>query len=562
MAHRGRKMEEEALKSSIAADLESNVAAVRINARRMRIQRFKENVRRQEQLAQLGLESAPVEVAMVTKQLAESRQKLEKVEDDGLEMVTNVHVAFLSREAGYRKNAELSQQQRQQRLREDAELAQERFDRISELWDSAIARAPGSLHVHLTSQRALCDELMAQKEAVVKSLEAELRCMDDEYNVEVATHGQDTTVLIQRMKDQLVILRNAYVRELMQIYDAMREDLDETRERHQHDWQEKLDEIVAMEEKRLAGYIQMTDEHDQEMDSVHREDADEYRQVRSTLEKDVELLQQQLEQLKAACLLNTEKLDYNYQVLRRRDEESTITKSQQKRKLNKLQDIFNGLKQRLAEQERSQKAELQQLTSDIRRLTDMLVDLGERNQHFVSVHNRQLHQIFEMTYESCRRQLDKVVRADKVIHEQQLGLPFTSPDLEFLAPPEIKTDSAMEVVRETLSGEAEVPAAGSGPALSAVTGPAPPLLRRLLLLLSDEAGFLVEDKLHRLLAEVGGEEAVLLRLDAVMTALGVRSPADLEQLCQYFVRYASPAPSEEELVTSACAVTVTVTGPA
>ena len=28
----------------------------------------------------------------------------------------------------------------------------------------------------------------------------------------------------------------------------------------------------------------------------------------------MELLQQQLEQLKAACLLNTEKLDYNYQV--------------------------------------------------------------------------------------------------------------------------------------------------------------------------------------------------------------------------------------------------------
>ena len=39
-------------------------------------------------------------------------------------------------------------------------------------------------------------------------------------------------------------------------------------------------------------------------------------QVRSTLEQDVELLQQQLEQLKAVCLLNTEKLDYNYQVRR------------------------------------------------------------------------------------------------------------------------------------------------------------------------------------------------------------------------------------------------------
>ena len=52
MTDRGSKMDEETLKSSMAADLESEVSAVRINARRMRIQRFKENVRRQEQLAQ------------------------------------------------------------------------------------------------------------------------------------------------------------------------------------------------------------------------------------------------------------------------------------------------------------------------------------------------------------------------------------------------------------------------------------------------------------------------------------------------------------------------------
>ena len=217
-------------------------------------------------------------------------------------------------------------------------------------------------------------------------------------------------------------------------------------------------------------------------------------------------------------------------MLRRRDEESTITKSQQKRKLNKLQDVFNGLRQRLAEQEHGQRAELQQLTTDIRwersssrlmltnnahaslpfmysriassilkyfavvghtnmlacvcshawviriiqtsnkpvstnsfvfvsfvvftnrtplspltslspvdrRLTDMLVDVGERNQHFLAVHSRQLHQIFQMTHENCRRQLDKVVRADRVIHEQQLGLPFSPPDLDHLAPPQVR----------------------------------------------------------------------------------------------------------------------------
>ena len=73
-----------------------------------------------------------------------------------------------------------------------------------------------------------------------------------------------------------------------------------------------------------------------------------------------------------------------------------------------------------------------------RRLTDMLVEVGERNQHFVSVHSRQLHQVFQMTLENCRRQLDKVIRADRVIHQQQLGLPFSPPDLSHLQPPEVR----------------------------------------------------------------------------------------------------------------------------
>ena len=53
-------------------------------------------------------------------------------------------------------------------------------------------------------------------------------------------------MLIQRMKDQLVILRNAYARELEDIYGAMKQDLDETRGHHEQSWQEKLDEIVAV----------------------------------------------------------------------------------------------------------------------------------------------------------------------------------------------------------------------------------------------------------------------------------------------------------------------------
>ena len=41
--------------------------------------------------------------------------------------------------------------------------------------------------------------------------------------------------------------------------------------------------------------------------------------------------------MKATYQLNQEKLEYNFQVLKKRDEENTITKSQQKRKITRFE---------------------------------------------------------------------------------------------------------------------------------------------------------------------------------------------------------------------------------
>ena len=54
-----------------------------------------------------------------------------------------------------------------------------------------------------------------------------------------------------------------------------------------------------------------------------------------TFFSDVQLLEQQLQQMRATYQLNQEKLEYNFQVLKKRDEENTITKSQQKRKITR-----------------------------------------------------------------------------------------------------------------------------------------------------------------------------------------------------------------------------------
>lgn len=56
--------------------------------------------------------------------------------------------------------------------------------------------------------------------------------------------------------------------------------------------------------------------------------------------------------MKATYQLNQEKLEYNYQVLRKREDENNITRSQQKRKITRLSDVLSGLKIKLAKQEK------------------------------------------------------------------------------------------------------------------------------------------------------------------------------------------------------------------
>lgn len=41
---------------------------------------------------------------------------------------------------------------------------------------------------------------------------------------------------------------------------------------------------------------------------------EQYRTTKIQLENDIKLLQQEYETVKATCLMNSEKLDYNYQV--------------------------------------------------------------------------------------------------------------------------------------------------------------------------------------------------------------------------------------------------------
>ena len=58
------------------------------------------------------------------------------------------------------------------------------------------------------------------------------------------------------------------------------------------------------------------------------------------MQTDVQTLQQQLGEMRATYLLNTEKLEYNYRLLKEREVEYEATKGQQTRKIRHLKEVL------------------------------------------------------------------------------------------------------------------------------------------------------------------------------------------------------------------------------
>ena len=78
--------------------------------------------------------------------------------------------------------------------------------------------------------------------------------------------------------------------------------------------------------------------------------------------------------------------------------------------------------------------------------------------HFLTADMQKFHELWIMNEERCKEMTQKLLEADKIIFEQQLGLTWASPDLEFLnniGPIDAKKipKPSIDVVREILTEE-------------------------------------------------------------------------------------------------------------
>lgn len=476
--------------------------------------------------------------------------------------MTAIRVAGDAREAGRRVDEDDSKRMRREKLEAEAKAGAERFEEITKKWESALQKEiPQDLHEMLMQQKAACDAMIDEKNKLINEFQMELKQKDDHYVKDLKKQAEDIDLLIERMDEQVRQLTKAiYKEELEEVEKAFVAERTELLELHRKKWEQTMQQRRDKETDNMKGREKRVEDYEEQLQHLRIQDSEEYNQVKIKLETDVQILQQQLQQMKATYQLNQEKLEYNFQVLRKRDEENTITKSQQKRKITRLQDVLTNLKIKLAKQEKQYKDENVQLTDDYKRITEQFKELQKKSKHFMATDLKKFHDIWVMNEEEAKQLVQKLMEEDRITHEHQLGLPWNPPDLEFLdnvgpilsEKQKRQTASASRVVQEALSmsgvstgnssanperaaSETEQSEKSDAPKITIFSKLSHRVVKQILELLSDESGFLIETKLQKLLSPLERDEQSLMKLDAIFTALGVETEDDIQSLANYFL---------------------------
>ncbi|XP_050609586.1 dynein regulatory complex protein 1 isoform X2 [Macaca thibetana thibetana] len=502
----------------LAPSVHSDNPQERIQARRLRIAARLE-ARRREALGEYldGKKESEEDQSKSYKQKEESRLKLAKLLLCGTELVTNIQVAIDIREIHRRAEEEEIKRQRIEKLENEVKTSQDKFDEITSKWEEGKQkRIPQELWEMLNTQQLHCAGLLEDKNKLISELQQELKTKDDQYVKDLKKQSDDICLLLERMEEQ--------VKNVMKTF---------------------REELYNIELEYLTNRMKKVEDYEKQLNRQRIWDCEEHNTIKIKLEQDVQILEQQLQQRKAIYQLNQEKLEYNLQVLKKRDEESTVIKSQQKRKINRLHDILNNLRSKYAKQIKQFQEENQSLTLDYKRLVLQFKELQKAMRHFALIDDEKFREIWLMNEEEAKDLIARAFDVDRIIHTHHLGLPWTAPDFWFLKnvgpisqqPQKSATQIVEEMLMHTEEEEAEEAASEPESYLDLPKQISEKTTKKILMLLCDESGFLIESKLLSLLLPLEQNECYLLRLDAIFSALGIESEDDLYKLVNFFLKY-------------------------
>lgn len=473
-------------------------------------------------------------------QVAESLFHLDKRKHGGIQDVTAIRVRTDEAESRRRVEDEKMRHERLTKLQQEALSSAKANAAIEMKWAELLEKEiPQELHHDIQQQMAACAAIIASKDNLTNEFLMQLRAKDEEYVRALRQQAEDIENLLNQIRTEFKEMQTEYDKEIDAIEDAYLEERDKLIADH-------TTEIDILFENRRNKEIyyketkqRREEAYQREIEDLITKGADQYNKLKIELEINIQTLKQQLEEIRATYQLNTEKLDYNYRVLTELDVEKNSELTRYKRRLTKLKDQLNHYTSKYNQMNTLDTKINNELTEDYRRLTSKYKDLQAKFRHFEISDTNKFNEVWSMHEEEAKDIIDMLLKADKVLTEQQLGWVWKAPDMMIFN----KMMSSVTGTGGTMKGNGDdeekrnisLPQpVKKGPVISG------PRIRSVLKLLSQETGFLeLQPQLQQNLDNLSSntpEVVELSKAEAIFKALGIKNEAKVAQLLQYFFK--------------------------
>nr|CDS25510.1 coiled coil domain containing protein 164 [Hymenolepis microstoma] len=481
---------------------------------------------------------------LIKVQITESIRSIANQCQNSNDFITNIRVSCDARESLRRAEEEKLDKERDAKFESELSTTEKLFEEIQSKWEVAdYTIEPHDLRNLFEDLKNNCSKIIDEKNKLIGDIQLELKAKDDHFVKELKRRTDEVDMLVERMEAQMKGIQNAYGTELKEIEKAFLRERDNLLNEQDESWEDFIKELRKKQldylEERKHRIVELEDL----IQKLRTNHSEEYNELNLHLSTEVQNMGTDLQRAKATYQLNLEKLEYNFQVLKRRDEENKLTLAQQKRKITQLQDQLNRLKIKSKNVKDSLKNENAELTEDYRRMKETFKQLQRKSKILIKSEEDNYRALWKMNEDEIRKYAIKLMKADKIITERELGMDWEKPDTSFMEDDHPKKLPAIESKDSSLAARIMKENEANAHKLSRKECSLPRTLKEaskevvdeFLTLLAFEPEFLIEVKVKKILRDMAFEDQKLVRLDLILTMLEVNTEEKLDKLFTYFL---------------------------
>ncbi len=350
-------------------------------------------------------------------------------------------------------------------------------------------------------------------------------------------------------------MRTDYSDQLNNIEKAFYDERNQILKRNEEEVEQLFKEHRRMEDNFQHKRAEDEENYAKQLEDLRSKDANDQAEQKIKLEKEMQILEKCMEDMKAVYRLNEEKLEFNHKVLKEREKVNNNTINSLKTKERRNKDILRTVKEKFDKQSKDFQKENIKLTDDYKKFTKQFKELQNKFKRFEKSDENRFNEIWTMNEHEVRALINKIIQADRVIHMQQLGIawePPTDPIFGFTEKSgavngtsqiganntSIMDSSKHGMSKSEFEGDQSVVTGTMGGGnLSAINNQQAyeykvsiAKIKNVFKLLINECPFLIDDKAYSESEGKPAKEQFTIQIDSIRKSLGIDNMDDVELL--------------------------------